>query len=285
MTIFAFLESRYLSVGSVASMRLSSRILPFSTGTLKSTRIRTRFLATGAFLSERMFIKSEDKFVFYIIPDENSSGNRIIDNRQIMVFNAILECTSKFLSMGIKLDEGRDFMEQLKEPLCFEDGLVEAVDRVQALIANQDCVVVGLDGSDVSVGKSTLLSQLALRIDSLHIPVTTCSQIDGIGDNFSTLLAKRTIHNSKKGVIIIEHTGAQVFLTPRALFMIKQNRNSELREELLRLGVHKDQIDLFISIYTANKPFARSKMPDHEPLGDIIICNEKATDKPEIRVF
>jgi ssRNA-specific RNase YbeY (16S rRNA maturation enzyme) len=65
--------------------------------------------------------------------------------------------------------------------------------------------------------------------------------------------------------------------------MIKKNRNAELREELLRLGVHKDQIDLFISIYTANKPFARSKMPDHEPLGDIIICNEKATEKPEIR--
>ncbi|MCC7197019.1 hypothetical protein IT413_02365 [Candidatus Peregrinibacteria bacterium] len=173
-----------------------------------------------------------------------------------------------------------DAREGLPEHLCFEDGLVEAVDRVQQLLATQDVVVVGLDGSDVNVGKSTLLTELSLRLDRLRIPVTTASFTEGIPDVASVLKLKQEVYNTNKSVFIIEHTGLGIFLTERALKMLKANRNAELEKAMQIIGIQKSQIDLFVSIYAPKRPFVRANDPSSYPLGDIVICNEKAVDKP-----
>lgn len=173
-----------------------------------------------------------------------------------------------------------DKNEWLPEHLCFEDGVVETVDRVQQFLATQDVVVVGLDGSDVNVGKSSLLTEISLRLYAIRVPVTTASYIDGIPDAADQLKIKKDVYSTQKSVFIVEHTGLQMFLPERALRMVKANRNAELEKTMKRIGIQKSEIDLFVSVYAPKRPFIKADDPDSKPLGDIVICNEKAVDKP-----
>ena len=176
-------------------------------------------------------------------------------------------------------------VEGVKEHLCFEDGVVEAVDRVQLLLTDKDIVVVGIDGSDADVGKTTLLTQLSRRLDALRVPVTSCSDISGIPDVFSQIDTKKTLYGSNKCVVIIEHAGMASYVDQRVEAMVKLNRNTVLTKTFNGIGIGKTEVDLYVSIYAKGKPFARSNNPLLKPLGDVIICNEKATDKPRTNLY
>lgn len=170
-------------------------------------------------------------------------------------------------------------VEGVIEHLCFEDGLVEAIDRVQLLLIDKDIVVVGIDGSDADVGKTTLLTKLSQRLDVLRVPVVSCSDIDGIPDVFSQIDTKKVLYGNNKCVVIIEHAGMASYVDQRIEAMVKLNRNKVLTQTFNRMGIGKTEVDLYISIYAKAKPFARSNNPLLKPLGDVVICNEKAVEK------
>jgi hypothetical protein len=158
----------------------------------------------------------------------------------------------------------------------FDEGVRAAIARIEELLAQQDFVVVGVEGSAPSVGKTFVTGSLAnyFHCNEIAISITSRGKVEICGA-LRTIEYLKSSLKAKKGLLIIEGAGIESAVPLEKVSESRKAVDNNLGILLARAGVPNGKFDLLISIYRPDRPF-RKMGPDARPLGDIVICNEKA---------
>ncbi|MEK9165729.1 MAG: hypothetical protein AAB525_02630 [Patescibacteria group bacterium] len=170
--------------------------------------------------------------------------------------------------------------ETEKKEYSFNEGLEEIKRQVTSLLKSKDYVVIAFNASGTDVGKTYLSGAMRSWCYEQEIPFCNCPQDYSLQDGIDAFLGEQLEFNRSGGVIILEGSAGVFFRESRDLIIsFKQARNTSLAAIGEEIGLPLNSIDIWVAIYRPDKPFQLDKSTD-ELLGDIIIRNEGAKDKP-----
>lgn len=153
----------------------------------------------------------------------------------------------------------------------FAEGAREALSRVLELYEHSDRdLLVVINGSSVNVGKSRLESLLRQRLTEARIFTDTVTT------------ERRSAIERARTDVSDDTLKAMQYHPRRVYFHIRQGlslRSTEQYRDMLRGNQDMAVPDLIIAIYREDKPF--DTKGGLVPVGDIIIRNEFAADKPQ----
>jgi len=168
--------------------------------------------------------------------------------------------------------------EAIPEVLSFNEGVQQAIARIEDILTRQAVAIVDIHGSGINVGKSYLMSQLMSKFLGTRLPVIH-GLVDNVGKLYQNINYSAAVNGQTGGIIFLENTGLDAAIPPEYIKIFKDKNNEAVGALLKEIGIESGKIDLWISIYRTGRPFRKLKSENARPVGDIIICNEQARDK------
>lgn len=151
----------------------------------------------------------------------------------------------------------------------FEQGVEQALVRIEDLLSKKDYVVVGVAGPlplDINVGKSTLVGAIGRGLAQRNIPRVSTYIGDTVDEHVIKSLLMQQEEGQKKGVIILSASSSLRY---------RKEQDTELVDMGNRFGLPLSKIDIGILIYRIDREPDNSE----KQAADILIKNEKAKDK------
>jgi len=168
--------------------------------------------------------------------------------------------------------------ETEKREYRFNEGLEKIKRQVISLLKSKDYIVIAFNASGTDVGKTYLKGAIHSWCYEQKLPFYSCKSEYDLG-GFDAFLSEQQEFGREGGIIILESC-AGCFSAPKdTIISFKQTRDTNLTSATKETGLPLNSIDIWVAIYRPDKPFQLAG-PTDELLGDIIIRNEGAKDKP-----
>ncbi len=173
-------------------------------------------------------------------------------------------------------------VQQIKE-YNFDEGVQEAIKRIEDLLSRQEYVVVGVNATGTDVGKTRLSGALVKYFHGRNnIAAFGCSSPESfLWSSLKSEISDYQKQEDKGKVVIIfdSYTSFPYAENDKNRILMRQSKDRDVENvvssHLPILPIHR--VDIWIGLCRPDKPFIGDL--EEIPLSDIMICNEKAVDK------